>query len=152
MFFLVRIPTLHKKFQDYLYIPPQENKREGGVSAGVSPISILSPKFDPDSVVRNLDLDTEFLDHLLNQVPSNNVERVLEDQAPVHHGDSDMGEPEQSGTGSPPILPYTALQHAYVFRAEFGDLLNTLTSDIIYTYPADIAHSYATKIQTLLER
>ena len=44
---------------------------------GVIPIIILCPTFDLDTFVRDLDLDTDFFDNLLVQVPPGKVERVL---------------------------------------------------------------------------
>ena len=46
----------------------------------------------------------------------------------------------------------SALHNVFVYRAEFEDPFNSLTSGSIITDPVDIVHSYVGKIRALLER
>jgi len=61
----------------------------GGVSsAGVNSINIASPNIDLDTFVRDLGLDAECTERVLDQVPTSEVERVL-NQLPALQGGSD---------------------------------------------------------------
>ena len=87
-----------------IYVRPKwKVNMRGIIVLWVSPIGILSTNFDDDSFVKELDVDAKFLDNLLVQVPLSEVKRALDEQAPVPY--SDTREPEQSGTGSPSVLP-----------------------------------------------
>jgi hypothetical protein len=135
----------------------EESEHEGGFSAGVNPISITSPNFDLDPFLRDLGLDTEFLDSLLVQLPSSEVQRVPEEQVPAPHIDSNVSEVGRSGDGLTPTLPEfyladSALQNINVFRADFGDHFNSLTSDSIIKVPIVIVHPYMGKIRALREK
>ena len=83
-------------------------------------------------------------------MPTSKVERGLDEQDPPL---IDTGEPVQSGTGSPPILPeLKSLWAINIFGAEFGDPFNTLASGGIHTNPVDMVHSYVSKMWALLEK
>ena len=75
-----------------------------GLTAGMSHISTPSPNFDPDGFVRDIGLGAEYLDNLLNQVPCSEVNRVLREQLPVPHSDSDVGDSGETGAPSHPIF------------------------------------------------
>ena len=64
-----------------------EIEREGDYSAGMSPISILSTNFNVGSLLRELNLNAEFLDNMLNQMSTSEVERVLDEHVPAPYSD-----------------------------------------------------------------
>ena len=60
----------------------------GGPTSGVNSINIASPNIDLNTFVRDLGLDAEYSEGVLDQVPTSKVERVL-NQLPTLQGDSD---------------------------------------------------------------
>ena len=69
-----------------------ESECEGVLGVGMIPTRMLSPNFDLDRFVRDLGLEADFLDNLLDQVLPSDVEIVLKEQVPTPRSDNNIGE------------------------------------------------------------